>query len=151
MTSKGNWKPDVVKLVNAGEATRMAELMALKNFSDLKLVHHFTTWSMIDFLMKTKPTEFAKFLWALKRNYDAQGLPTGANLPDWHRRVFKEQLGWSYAEFDEAWRAWVLVEYTRPPGKDKDAKEKGAGEAKAKGSDPAPPQKPPEKAGQPGG
>jgi hypothetical protein len=155
MTSKSNWKPEVVKLINAGEAPRMAELLTLKNFSDLKLVHHFTTWSMIDFLLKTKPTEFAKFLWALKRNYDAQGLPTGANLHDWHRKVFKEQLGWSYAEFDEAWRAWVLTEYTRPPGKDKekdkDAKDKPAGDAKGKGGDAPPPVKPPEKAVRPGG
>ncbi|MDZ4774687.1 MAG: hypothetical protein SGI72_16305 [Planctomycetota bacterium] len=148
-TSKANWKPEVVKLINSGEATRMAELLQLKNFSDLKLVHHFTTWSMIDFLVKTKPTEFGKFLWALKRNYDAQGLPTGANLHDWHRKVFKEQLGWSYAEFDEAWRAWVLVEYTRPPGKDKDkdAKEKGVAEGKDKPKDPPAPEKPPEKGG----
>ncbi len=144
MTSKGNWKPEVVKLINSGEATRMAELLQLKNFSDLKLVHHFVTWSMIDFLLKTKPTEFGKFLWALKRNYDGQGLPTGANLHDWHRKIFKEQLGWSYAEFDEAWRAWVLVEYTRPPGKEKDKDKDKPKEAPV-------PAKPPEKAGQPGG
>ena len=116
-TSKSNWKPEVLKLINSGEATRMAELMAIKTYSELKLPHHFTTWSIIDFLLQTKPTEFAKYLWAVKRNYDEQGLPTGAKLPDWHRTQFKEILGWSYAEFDEAWRAWVQVEYIKPPGK----------------------------------
>ncbi|MBL8858879.1 MAG: DUF1570 domain-containing protein [Planctomycetes bacterium] len=117
VTSKSNWRPEVVKLINSGEATRMAELMALKTFSELKLPHHFTTWSMVDFLMATRPTEFAKYLWAIKRNYNEQGLPTGSKLPDWHRDQVKEIFGWSYAEFDEAWRTWVLAEYTKPPGK----------------------------------
>ncbi|MBL8863506.1 MAG: hypothetical protein JNK02_16070 [Planctomycetes bacterium] len=111
MTSKSNWKPEVMKLIAAGEAPRMAELMALKNFGELKLVHHFTTWSMVDFLVTTKPREFGAFLWAIKRNFDANGAPTGANLPDWHRRQFREVLGWSYAEFDQAWRDWVQVAY----------------------------------------
>jgi hypothetical protein len=49
----------------------------------------------------------------------------------------------------------VLTEYTRPPGKDKekdkDAKDKPAGDAKGKGGDAPPPVKPPEKAVRPGG
>ena len=32
-------------------------------------------------------------------------------LPDWHRRQFKEVLGWSYAEFDQAWADWAQVAY----------------------------------------
>lgn len=141
MTSKGNWRPEVIKLITSGEATRMAELMALKSYSELKLVHHFTTWSMVDFLMQTRPADFGKFLMAVKQNYDAQGLPTGSNLPDWHRKQFKEIFGWSYAEFDEAWRAWVLVAYSKAPGKDKE-KDKpdpavGKGGAPAPKGDPA--------------
>lgn len=139
MTSKDDWRPEVVKLVNSGEATRMAELLQLKNFSDLKLPHHFVTWSMVDFLLKTKPSEFAQFLWALKQNYTAQGIPTGEKLLDWHRTIFKEKLGWSYAEFDEAWRAWALTEYTRVPGKDKGSKDKPTGEAKGKSAQSASP------------
>ncbi len=111
MTSKSNWKPEVLKLINANEAPRMPELMALKNFGELKLPHHFTTWSMVDFLVQTKPKEFGAFLWAIKRNYDERGIPTGANLGDWHRTQFKEVLGWSYTEFDAAWREWALKAY----------------------------------------
>lgn len=111
MTTKSNWKPEVLKLISSNEAPRMAELMALKNFGELKLPHHFTTWSMVDFLITTKPKEFGAFLWAIKRNYDAKGAPTGSNLPDWHRTQFKEVLGWSYAEFDQAWREWAQVAY----------------------------------------
>jgi hypothetical protein len=111
MTSKSNWKPEVLKLIAANEAPRMPELLALKNFGELKLPHHFTTWSMVDFLVQTKPTEFGQFLWALKRNYDAQGMPTGGNLLEWHRTKFREIFGWSYAEFDAAWREWAQKAY----------------------------------------
>jgi hypothetical protein len=120
MTSKANWKPEVLKMINSGEAPRMAELMTLKSYAELKLEHHYVTWSMVDYLARDKPEPFAKFLWALKRNYDKQGMPTGDSLPDWVRKQFKEQLGMSYAEFDEAWRAWCKVDYTAAPGKDKD-------------------------------
>lgn len=111
MTTKSNWKPEVLKLISANEAPRMAELMSLKNFGELKLPHHFTTWSMIDFLITTKPKEFGAFLWAIKKNYDEKGIPTGSNLPEWHRKQFKEVLGWTYAEFDQAWRDWAQVAY----------------------------------------
>ncbi len=111
MTKKSNWKAEVLKLFAANEAPRLAELMALKNFGEMKLPQHFTTWSMVDFLVQTKPKEFAAFLWALKRNYDAQGIPTGLNLPDWHRTKFKEVLGWNYVEFDTAWREWAEKAY----------------------------------------
>lgn len=111
MTSKGNWKPEVLKLISSDQAPRMAELMALKNFGELKLPHHFTTWSMVDFLLSTKPKEFAQFLWALKRSYNEQGIPTGENLPEWHRKQFKDLLGYSYIEFDQAWREWAKEAY----------------------------------------
>jgi len=153
MTSKGNWKPEVVKLIQSGEASRMAELMQLKSYSELKLVHHFTTWSMVDFLVQTKPKEFSQFLWAIKRNFDAKGVPTGEGLVEWHRKQFKEQLGYSYAEFDEAWRAWVLSTYTKPPGKDKDKDKEGkdasgkVDPAAGKGGNPPAPKPDPAKEG----
>jgi hypothetical protein len=134
MTSKANWKPEVLKLITSGEAPRMAELMSLKSYAELKLPHHYTTWSMVDFLETAKPKEFANFLWALKKHYDERGMPTGDNLPDWVRKQFKEQLGYGYAEFDEAWRTWCKENYALAPGKEKEKK----GEPEP-GKDPAPP------------
>jgi hypothetical protein len=118
MTSKANWRPEVLKLIASGEAPRMAELMAVKSYSELKLVHHFVTWSIFDFLQRVRPTETAKFMWALKQNYNAQGIPTGDNLHEWHRTKFKEIFGWSYQEFDDQWRAWALSFYRVAPGKE---------------------------------
>lgn len=124
-TSKENWKSEVLKMIAAGTQPRMAELVTLKRYSELKLPHHFATWSMVDFLVKTRPDEFAKFLWALKRNFDSNGIPTGSNLNDLHRAKFKEIFGWSYTEFDEAWKAWCLTNYKQGPPKGSDPSNPG--------------------------
>ncbi len=141
MTSKAAWKPEVLKLITAGEAPRMAELMALKSYAELKLPHHYTTWSMIDYLETEKPKEFADFLWAVKKHYDERGMPTGDKLPDWVRTQFKEKLGMGYAEFDEAWRQWCKDNYALTPAqlleREKE-KEKAKADAAA-GKDPVPP------------
>lgn len=118
MTSKGDWKPEVLKLLGSLKAPRMAELMQLKNYGELKLPHHFTTWSMTEFLMKTKPEEFARFLWSMKQCYGPDGLPSGENFPEWHRKKFKEILGWNYPEFDDAWRSWAMTVYKPGPKKE---------------------------------
>jgi hypothetical protein len=69
--------------------------------------------------MKTQPDAFTKFLWAMKSCKDERGVPTGANLNEYQRKIFKECFEMSYAEFDEAWRAWAMVNYKPlPPGKD---------------------------------
>jgi hypothetical protein len=116
MSSKANWKPDVLKLIAAGQAPRMAELLTLKSYAELSLTHHFTTWSMVDYLVQTNPEGFGAFLRAIKSNLDARGIPTGENLTEHHRKVFREHLAMSYAEFDEAWRAWVQIAYRPRPG-----------------------------------
>jgi len=97
--------------IAADEAPRLAELLGLKSYAELKLVDHFTTWSMVDFLLQKKPAEFSKFIWAMKSNQDEKGLPTGSNLLEWHRTAFKDAFGWNYPEFDEAWRTWAKEAY----------------------------------------
>ncbi|MFN0241867.1 MAG: DUF1570 domain-containing protein [Planctomycetota bacterium] len=118
VSSKSNWKAEVLKILAQGDAPRLAELVSLKSYAELKLDHHFVLWSMVEYLMKTQPEGFGKFLWAMKRCTDAQGVPTGANLPEHQRTQFRECFEMNYAEFDEAWRAWATVNYKpAPPGK----------------------------------
>lgn len=123
MTSKENWKPEVLKLIASGEAPRMAEMMQLKSYGELKLPHHFATWAMMDFLVKTRSMELAQFLRAIKNCKDEKGIPSGSNLHEWHRKSFKDTLGMTYLEFDDAWRAWALGAYkpTTPKGGDPNA------------------------------
>jgi len=111
MTRKENWKPEVLKLIADSSCPHVAEMMGLKSYAEFKLPHHFATWSMIDFLIRTQPQNFGKFVWVLKGNVDAKGIQTGAGLPDYFRTKFKEHFGMNYPEFEEAWRAWVKVAY----------------------------------------
>lgn len=110
-TSKSDWRPEVKKLIAAGEAPRMAELVALKGYAELELRHHFTTWSLIDYLLATNPEGFACLNDRLHGNVDAQGIPDGSNLADLHRTAFQECLGMNYSQFDQAWAAWVAATY----------------------------------------
>lgn len=112
MTSKQKWEPEVRKLVAAGTAIRMAELLTLKDYAGLKLEHHFTTWSMVDYLIKTNPTGFAKFNEKLHGITNSKGIGDGSNLLDVHRKAFQEFFGMGYAEFDAAWAKWVQDTYS---------------------------------------
>ena len=62
MTRKENWKPEVMKLIADSSCPHVAEMMGLKSYAEFKLPHHFTTWSMIDFLIETQPENFGKFV-----------------------------------------------------------------------------------------
>ena len=111
MTRKTNWEPEVRKLIQRKGAIRMAELIALRDFSELTLEHHYTTWSMTDYLMKTHPDGYACLNDRLHGMTNDQGIPDGSNMDDKHREAFKECLGVSYPEFDKNWAEWVMANY----------------------------------------
>jgi hypothetical protein len=111
-TRKSKWEPEVRKIVSSGKASRLAELMSMKEYSDLTLDRHYATWSMVQFLIQTNPDGWAKFNDALHGITNEHGLPDSTNLPEIHREKFKEHFGYSYAEFDTAWREWVMANYS---------------------------------------
>jgi glutaredoxin len=111
MTRKEKWEPEVRRLVASGKAPRMAELIQIKEYAGLELVHHYTTWSMADFLLKSNPNGFACLQDALHGITNEKGIGDGSNLSDVHRDEFKRCLGFSYADFDRAWAEWVLANY----------------------------------------
>jgi hypothetical protein len=107
-TSKSNWDTEVRKLVRAKKVPRMAELIALRSYAELTLADHFTTWSMVKFLVEEHKSGFAALNRELHGRMMADGTLDSQNLPGVHREAFKRDLDMSYAEFDEAWRNWVL-------------------------------------------
>lgn len=111
MTRKSDWKAAARKLVVAGEPPRMAALIRLNNYGQMTLDDHFATWSMIDFLYRTRREGLAKLILDLKGRNDEEGYGDGSNLPEAHRELFKEHLGMSYSQFDSAWAEWVLANY----------------------------------------
>ena len=111
VTKKSDWKTEVAKLVRSGAPPRMARLIKIKTYSEMELEDHFTTWSMIDFLVKTHPEEFANFLGTIKGRTDERGYSLATDLKEAHREAFKSVFGWSYLDFDQAWAAWVGETY----------------------------------------
>lgn len=107
-TNKDDWDAEVKKLVKAKKASRMASLMAVRTYSDLTLEDHFTTWSMVKFLIEEHPDFFADLNKELHGRMDKTGHIDSQNLGDVHRTFFKEHLGVTYIQFDEMWRNWVL-------------------------------------------
>ncbi len=110
-SSKERWEPEVRQLIARGEIPRMAELAALKSYADLKLRHHFATWSMVDYLVRTNPAGFACLNDRLHGRLTADGQPDASNLGDALRAAFSECLGLSYSDFDRAWAEWVAANY----------------------------------------
>ena len=110
-TNKEHWEPEVKKLVQQGEAVRMAELVALKSYAELTQRHHYTSWSMIDYLLKVNPDGFACLNDRLHGRTNSKGVGDGSNLDDAHRDAFKECIGMGYSEFDAAWEEWVMANY----------------------------------------
>jgi hypothetical protein len=111
MTRKDKWKPEVTKLVARGEALRMAELVHLKGYGELELRHHYTTWSVVDWMIQTNPDGLACFVGELTGLVNDQGIADGSRMPDAHRDAVKECFGLSYAQLDAAWAEWVKLNY----------------------------------------
>ena len=102
-----DWAAAVRKLVAAKDAISLAELLHKKEFGELDADAHLVAWSMVRFLIEEHPAELAKILGGIKGQLDADGRPTGKDLTDLQRKLFREAGGWSPAEFDEAWRKWA--------------------------------------------
>jgi glutaredoxin len=110
-SNKEDWGAEVRKLLAKGETVRMAELVNLKSYAELELRHHYTTWSMIEYLVAVHPDGFACLNDRLHGRTDAQGIGDGSNMDDAHREAFKECIGMGYAEFDRAWAEWAQATY----------------------------------------
>ncbi|MCP3918197.1 MAG: hypothetical protein GY711_21820 [bacterium] len=112
MTRKHKWQPPTRKLVTQGKAPRMAQLVGMKSYAELELEHHYTTWSMVDFLMTEHPDFLGTLLDAIKGLYNDKFIDDGTGMWDVHRRTFVDDLGMNYQQFDAAWREWVLATYS---------------------------------------
>ncbi len=110
-SNKEDWKPEIMRLIGKGDVPRMAELAGLKSYADLELRHHFASWSMVDYLVRTNPKGFACLNDRLHGRMTADGRSDASNLGDVLREAFTQCLGLSYAEFDRAWAEWVETAY----------------------------------------
>jgi hypothetical protein len=115
MTKKEKWEPEVKKLIAANQHISLAQLMTLKDYAGLTLKHHYTTWSMTDFLVKTNPNGYACLNDRLHGRTNKANLADGSNMLDAHREAFQECLGMNYSQFEAAWIKWVDETYVATP------------------------------------
>lgn len=108
--NKENWNNEVKRLVQTGEAPRVAELTALRTFAEFDLDDHYACWSMTRFMIETAPEGYACLQDKMHGIKGADGLPDNSNLPDRQRDAFKECFSMTYAQFDEAWQAWAVLQ-----------------------------------------
>ena len=104
------WTGRDKKLVKRDKAPRVSTLMRIQSFADMDEAAHITSWSILCFMIEKHPAELAAVLGGVKGQLNASGVHSGGDLPGLQRRLFKEILGWSPAEFDSHWQAWVLEE-----------------------------------------
>jgi hypothetical protein len=98
------------KLVAADKQVRLAVLMQAKDFAELGRDGAVTAWSLARFLLEQHGASFAKFLGGVKGQLDARGYPSGEDLPGLQRKLLKELWGWTPADLDQAWSAWVRAQ-----------------------------------------
>jgi hypothetical protein len=108
--SPPDWDVEVRKMIARGRHKHMAELMYVKELGELDSDALYTCWSIARFWMETRPADLAKFLGGVKGQLDANGQPSGKDLPDLQRRLLKEICGWTPSGLDEEWKTWA----TRP-------------------------------------
>ena len=104
-----DWKSELKKLARKGEP-RFAELMTRRTFGALTELELCACWSRVQFLATEHPAAFAEFLGVVKGQLDEAGYPTGNDLDGLQRRALKDIWGWSPADFDAAWLAWLRGE-----------------------------------------
>ncbi|HET6202619.1 MAG TPA: hypothetical protein VFI25_07430 [Planctomycetota bacterium] len=108
---EANWEFLTLRIVGRGKAEPLANLLRKNAFSDLDLDDNVVCWSKVDFLLRTRPKELAALLGRVKGRIDAKGRADARDLPGAQREAFREVLGWSFADFDREWEAWVRKAY----------------------------------------
>ncbi|MEO6709855.1 MAG: hypothetical protein ABIP42_09750, partial [Planctomycetota bacterium] len=115
MTNKEKWEPEVKKMIAANQQVSLAQLLTLKDYAGLTLNHHFTVWSMTDYLIRAKPNEYAAFNGKLHGRMNKQHMSDSSDMLDFHRKTFQECFGMNYVEFQAAWEKWVEETYVALP------------------------------------
>ncbi|MGH7151430.1 MAG: hypothetical protein ACREIU_12070, partial [Planctomycetota bacterium] len=108
---ESDWEAQTLRVLARGKAEPLANLVRKNAFADLDVDDHVVCWSKVDFLLRTRPKEFAALLGKVKGRLDAKGYADARDLTGAQRDAFRELLGWSFAEFDREWEAWVRKTY----------------------------------------
>jgi hypothetical protein len=101
-----DWKKELRKIAAKSEP-RLAELFPKNTLGSLSELEAASCWSRLVFLNAEHPKELALLLGGVKGQLDAEGYPTGRDLVGLQRKLLAEHFGWTPAEFDTAYFAWL--------------------------------------------
>jgi hypothetical protein len=114
-TYPADWSEAVRKMLARDKAKTLAALWQVKEVGELDRDALFTCWSMARYLLDEHPGKLAEFLGGVKGQLDAQGIPSGVDLPGLQRGLLEMLFDWTPLDFDAAWRAWA----SKPPPDEK--------------------------------
>ncbi len=111
-----NWPPKVRKRVKNEIVPDGKTVMRWTAYNKLKFVNHLSVWSRVDFLLETRPQEFAEFMRQCKTNFPElprSAKPSTEQILARQEKLFFQIFSWDETAFDEAWEKHVLKTYPK--------------------------------------
>lgn len=103
------WDKRVPGLLKNGAFETVEQLLDRTNAGAFGLEQHIMSWALVDFLMREHKAKGMQFLHLLKEPFhERRRSPSDAELRLRQLDTLKAQLGWTPAEFEQAWRGNVL-------------------------------------------
>lgn len=103
------WDKRVPGLLKNGSFEPVEKLLDRTNAGAFGIEQHIQSWALVDFLMAEHKAEAMRFLHSLKDPFHARRqAPTEVELKVRQTDALRANLGWTAADFEQAWRTAVL-------------------------------------------
>lgn len=103
------WDKRVPGLLKNGAFESVEQLLERPNAGAFGIEQHIQSWALVDFLMKEHKAKGMQFLHVLKDPYhQRRRSPTDVELRTRQLDSLRAKLGWTPADFEQAWRVSVL-------------------------------------------
>jgi len=107
----GKWDVYCRNLLGSPKLTPFPEVVAWRDFGNIKFDDHVGVWSRIDWMIAQGPEKWQKFLFAVKGRVDENWSPDQSDLVGATRTALQAAYGVSTLDFDRKWAEWVKATY----------------------------------------
>jgi len=111
MTNAEDWRAETLKIIGKGKAAPLSELVHKKTFSEISKNDHVIIWSKVDFMIRAHANKLQAFWEQTRGRLNDKGYPDGSDLTGVQRNFFKNEMNWTFADFDKEWEKWVSKVY----------------------------------------
>lgn len=105
------WNVHCRNLLGSPKLTAFPEVVAWRDFGNIKFDDHVAVWSRIDWLIAQGPDKWQKFLFAVKGRVDENWGADQTDLVGATREALQAAYGVSVLDFDRKWAEWVKATY----------------------------------------